>query len=158
MIRLVHKLQAAAGDDVVTTLTLPFDARNKSRQRVVLDNGDTAALLLPRGTVLQADDRLIDAEYRYRVRVRAAEEWLSVVVCADRQLLNRVCYHLGNRHVPLQVMADRVCYRHDHVLDDMVSGLGVAPCGERRAFQPEPGAYGHAHGHRSHDPHSHGHD
>jgi len=143
MIRLTHKLEGGEAGGDYATLTLPFDRRTKSRQRVALDNGEEAALLLQRGTVLQAGDRLADEVQGRTVRVRAAEEALSLVVCEDRLLLNRVCYHLGNRHVPLQIGPDRVSYCHDHVLDDMVRGLGGAPVAVCAPFQPEPGAYGY---------------
>lgn len=151
MIRLTRKLETGEGGGEYATLTLPFDQRNKSRQRVILDNGEEAALLLPRGAVLRTGDRLGGEVQGHAVRVCAADETLSLVVCPDRLLLNRVCYHLGNRHVPLQIGPDRVSYRHDHVLDDMVRGLGGTPVRLQAPFQPESGAYGHG-GHR----HAHG--
>ena len=62
-------------------------------------------------------------------------------------------YHLGNRHVPLQIAPGRLRYQHDHVLDDMVRGMGLEVTVEEAPFEPEPGAYGghhtsHGHGHR----------
>lgn len=155
MIRLEHK-QPAAAQPVDGTVTLDYDARQKSRQRLGLDDGREAALLLPPGTTLADGDLLRDAAGGVVVRVVAAAESLSVVRCADRRLLNRICYHLGNRHVALEIGADAVAYRHDHVLDAMVAGLGVAVVRSAAAFRPEPGAYdghpgraGHDHGHGS---------
>ena len=157
MLRLTRILDAAPDAPALTTLTLAFDARNKSRQRVVLDNGDAAALMLARGSVLHAGDWLANADGTYFVRVCAADETLSTVACADRTLLNRACYHLGNRHVPLQIFADRLYYRHDYVLDDMIVGLGLSVTVEQAPFQPEPGAYGQAdrHSHAHHHGHAH---
>ncbi len=164
MIRLNTRRAAADGETPTDTVTLDFDARQKSRQRLALASGTDAGLVLERGTTLRHGDMLTDAAGAHAVQVVAAEETLSVVECADRLLLNRVCYHLGNRHVPLQVAEGAVAYRHDHVLDDMVAGLGITPVARQAMFQPEPGAYegqgarhAHAHGHsHSHEPH-HGH-
>ncbi|MGB7756816.1 MAG: urease accessory protein UreE [Salinisphaera sp.] len=162
MIRLVHKYSGApvAAD---ATATLDFDARQKSRQRLALDNGDFAGVVLARGTTLSDGDLLTDAERRFLVRIAAAAEPLSYVHCVDRLLLNRICYHLGNRHVPLQLHADALAYRHDHVLDAMVAGLGARPQLCHCAFHPEPGAYdhnghGHGHGHEHEHEHEHEHD
>jgi urease accessory protein len=135
------------------TLTLTFDARQRSRQRVVLDDGGERALLLPRGTTLRDGDRLRDAEGTI-VRVCAAPETVSVAHTADRHRLVRAAYHLGNRHVPLQIDADSLRYRHDHVLDAMVAGLGLSVSCEQAPFEPEPGAYAHeGHGHAHHGGH-----
>ena len=92
--------------------------------------------------------------------VRAADEELSVAHAADPLLLTRVAYHLGNRHVALQIEPGRVSYLHDHVLDDMARRLGAAVSFRHAPFNPEAGAYGgHAGAHsHSHDDHSHSHD
>ena len=84
----------------------------------------------------------------------------------DAHLLTRVAYHLGNRHVPLEVGNGYVRYLHDHVLDDMVKGLGAEVISEKAPFEPEAGAYGGSHGHghslgHNHDhtePHHHEHE
>jgi urease accessory protein len=104
------------------------------------------------------------------VQVRAAAETLSGVQTDDPLLLARAAYHLGNRHVPLQIAATGLRYRHDHVLDDMVRALGLPVTTLRAPFQPDPGAYTHGHGHghgreheherghgheHEHDPHDH---
>jgi urease accessory protein len=145
------------------TLTLAFDERKKSRQLVRLDSGEEAALFLPRGTVLKDGDRL-RAEDGFMVTVIAAPETLSSVQTVDFMLLARAAYHLGNRHVPVEIAAGGVRYQHDHVLDGMVRALGMEVRTVQAPFQPEPGAYAHAgHGHH-HDPdddhghHHHHHD
>lgn len=149
--RLPHP-DAQDADPAEITLTLAFDARQRSRQRVVLDDGTERALLLPRGTTLRDGDRLRDAGGMI-VRVRAAPETVSVACTADRHLLVRAAYHLGNRHVPLQIDTDSLRYRHDHVLDAMVEGLGLTVRCEQAPFEPESGAYatgGHGHAHTHH--------
>ena len=150
------------GGDAATTLTLARDRRIRSRQRVVLDDGREAGVFLPRGEVLRDGDLLGTADGLV-VAVRAAAEPVSEVASDDPLLLARACYHLGNRHVELQIDSGRVRYRHDHVLDDMLRGLGLAPTFAQLPFEPEPGAYGgsahghaHAHGHAD-DGHDHGH-
>lgn len=138
---------------IVSTLTLTLDQRVKSRLKVTLDNGMEAGLFLHRGSVLQQGD-ILQAESGERVEVQAAIETVSSVYIDDPLKMARACYHLGNRHVPLQVSAGLIRYLHDHVLDDMVSGLGLKVTVERQAFEPEPGgAYG---GQASTYSHSHG--
>ncbi len=136
-------------------LTLPHERRIISRQRVTLDDGSEAGLFLPRGSSLQHGDVLQGASGEL-IRVQAASETVSTLRCADPWLLARACYHLGNRHVPLQILPGMIRYQHDHVLDDMLHGLGLQVVVEQAPFEPEAGAYGggHSHGHS----HSHSHD
>ncbi len=157
MIRLTAKSDRAQAVD--TTLTLPLHSRIKSRLRVTLDNGQDAGLFLERGTTLKDGDLLL-AEDGYSVLVRAADEALSCVASEDPHLIARACYHLGNRHVSVQIEPGRVSYLHDHVLDEMLRGLGLEVSRMRAPFEPEPGAYGgsaerghshsHDHGHAHH--------
>ncbi len=148
MIRIVAKNRThAATTDA--TLTLTFEDRQKSRLRTRLDGGEEVGLMLPRGTVLHEGDCL-ETEDGRTVRVQAAEEPVSLVRSSDALLIARACYHLGNRHVALQIGTGCLCYQPDHVLDEMVRGLGLEVSHERAPFQPEPGAYhgqGHQHEH-----------
>ncbi len=125
------------------TLTLPFELRQKSRLRAQLDDGTEVALLLPRGMVLRHGDRL-RAVNGLVIEVRAAAEAVSTAFTKDTTLLARACYHLGNRHVPLQIGDTWLRYVHDHVLDGMVAQLGLRVFPERAPFEPEAGAYAHA--------------
>ncbi|MDB4987395.1 MAG: urease accessory protein UreE [Myxococcaceae bacterium] len=144
-------------------LTLVFQDRQRSRLRAVLSDGQPAALLLPRGTVLRGGDRLALSDGRVAL-VEAAPEAVSTVRADPSQadhveLLARAAYHLGNRHVPLQVGAKFLRYLRDHVLDAMVRDLGLSVSAEEAPFEPESGAYGkHTHpaGHHHHA-HSHAH-
>ncbi|KPV39963.1 urease accessory protein UreE [Thiohalorhabdus denitrificans] len=132
-----------------TTLTLPCEVRQRSRARVRLDDGEEAGLFLPRGTFLRGGDRL-RAESGLVVEVVAAQEPVTTAYAPDEPALARACYHLGNRHVPLQVGEFWVRYGQDHVLDGMVAGLGLEPVAEFTVFEPEEGAFaGHNHGHHA---------
>ena len=122
------------------TLTLAFDSRRKCRQRTRLDSGEEVGLQLPRGTILRGGALLGGEEGRV-VAVVSAEESVSTVHTPSVQNLARVAYHLGNRHQPLQIGDGWVRYRRDHVIDEMVKGLGLEIVNECQPFEPEPGAY-----------------
>lgn len=151
-----------AGEAVTLTLTLPFDSRQRSRLRVVLSDGRAAGLALPRGSVLRGGDLLRTSEGRI-VRVVAAPEAVSTARSSAQRALMRAAYHLGNRHVPLEIGDGFVRYLHDHVLDAMVRDLGLSVEAEQAPFEPEGGAYARGHSHsfvqgHHHHPHSHDHD
>ena len=146
--------QIVTGNQVLyDSLTLSFDQRVKSRQKVTLDRGEPAGLFLPRGTILNQGDR-IKAGTGEVVEIRAASEAVSTVYLNDPVLLARACYHLGNRHVALQITSEFIRYQHDHVLDDMLRGLHLTVAFEQAPFEPEAGAYhstGNGHGHSHHE-------
>jgi urease accessory protein len=157
---MLHLIRRVHGShDASDTLTLAYQFRQKSRLRVTLDSGREAGILIPRGEGALRDGELLQAEDGTLVCVRAAPETLSIVHCSDARTLARAAYHLGNRHVPLQVGDRWLAYLHDHVLDDMVRALGLTVGVEERPFEPESGAYpgGHAHDHGDHG-HAHHHD
>lgn len=144
---IIAKSIAAGHDPGVASLTLSFEDRRKSRLRASLDDGREVAVLVDRGTILHEGDYLLDEEEKVLVVVKATTERLSVARTVDHYLLARAAYHLGNRHVPLQIGPDWLAYEHDHVLDDMVHLLGLTVVIEQRPFEPEAGGYGHGHGH-----------
>ena len=137
-------------------LTMSFHEREKCRQRTVLDSGEVVGLLLPRGTVLRPGDQLRASDGRI-VSIQAAEETVSELSSTDPHLLARACYHLGNRHVALQIEPTRLRYLHDHVLDDMLRGLGLSVTCRQAGFVPELGAYAQGHAHASSHEHGHSH-
>jgi urease accessory protein len=139
------------------TLSLPIHKRIKSRLRVELDNGEEAGLFIQRGITLRCGD-LLSTDDGFIVKVVSADESVSTVRTDDAHLLTRVAYHLGNRHVPLEVGSGYVRYLHDHVLDEMVEGLGAKVICEQAPFEPEAGAYGGSHGHGHSHGHSHSHE
>jgi len=148
MLRITKYLGRNEKMDTRASLTLPFALREKSRQRAELDSGEDVGLFLPRGTVLHDGDLLV-AENGLIIRVRAAHEVLSTAFARDWMLLAKACYHLGNRHVPVQIAEGRVSYLHDHVLDEMIRGLELDVTIETGPFEPESGAY-HSHGQHGH--------
>ena len=143
---------APSGGDLTGSVTLPFERRARSRQRVVLDDGREALIDLPRGTVLRDGSLLADARGQV-LAVCAAREGVSIARAADACVLLRGAYHLGNRHIAVQLGPGWVRYLHDHVLDDMLRGLGLEVNFAQLPFEPEAGAYGagavsgHAHAH-----------
>ncbi len=136
-----------------SAITLPLELRIKSRQKVTLDNGEEAGLFLPRGSVMKHGDRL-QAETGEVIDIVAASETVSSLYIDDPLLIARACYHLGNRHVPLQITAEFIRYQHDHVLDDMLHGMGLHVKVEQAPFEPESGAY---HSHTTSSTHQHAH-
>lgn len=146
----LHIVECLSADSPAqATLTLPFDLRQKSRLRTRLDSGEDVGLFLPRGTVLRHGDRLRATDGRV-IEVRAASETVSTARTDDSLLLARAAYHLGNRHVALQLGPGWLRYPHDHVLDGMARELGLEVVCEQAPFEPEAGAYGgghHQHGH-----------
>jgi urease accessory protein len=138
-------------------LVLTYELRQRSRQRVVLASGREAGLLLPPGTTLEDGDRIRSTDGA-SVVVRAAAEAVSTARAADPVLLARACYHLGNRHVAVQIGEGWLRYLPDHVLDDMVRGLGLEVEQECTPFAPERGAYhGQSPAHRHEHGHGHAH-
>ena len=119
-------------------LVLPFDLRQKSRLRARLDNGEEVALILPRGRVLRGGDRVTAADGRELEIVAAPEKLLHI----ESEALARVAYHLGNRHVPLEIGPGFVRIAEDHVLEEMVRRLGARVSHVEAPFEPEAGAYG----------------
>lgn len=160
MLQAIERISAsespyAASDDVDGVLTLTFAARQRSRLRGKLDDGTEVALWMPRGTVLRGGDRLLTACGR-SILVRAAAESVSIARSGDPQQIARACYHLGNRHVAVEILRDGVRYLHDHVLDTMLRGLGFDAEAEHAPFEPEDGAYRGGHGHAHGATHGHG--
>jgi urease accessory protein len=137
-----HEQYAKPGGE----LLLPFDLRQKSRQRARLVSGEEVAIELPRGQVLRGGDWVIASDGR-AIEVVAAVEKVLHVECDSPQALARAAYHLGNRHVPVQVGDGWLRIAADHVLARMLEGLGARLTPMDAAFEPEAGAYGAHHRH-----------
>jgi urease accessory protein len=135
------------------SLTLAFELRRRARLRATLDSGKEVGLMLERGLSLKHGDKLSTQSGDLVVEIRARREVLSTVSTTDAHLLTRAAYHLGNRHVPLQIGPHTLAYQHDHVLDDLMAELGLAVQVVEAPFEPEPGGYSGGHRHR----HGHGH-
>lgn len=148
MLNLIERIeQPSQIDDYVA---LPFDLRKKSRLRVTLQSGNEAALMLERGSILRGGDCL-RAESGEVVEVQAAHEPVMDVTANTPQQLTRAAYHLGNRHVPLQVGDGWLRLEQDHVLKEMLLGLNVSVNELEAPFEPEAGAYGGGHRHHHDD-------
>ncbi|KEI69486.1 urease accessory protein UreE [Endozoicomonas elysicola] len=156
MLKLIERLpnESKAFTD---ELLLPFDERKRGRLKAVTVNGQDAGIFIDRGEVMR-DGTLLQAETGEVIRITAANEAVTTARCGDPLTFARACYHLGNRHVPLQIDDNWLRYQIDHVLDEMVRLLGLELDHEQAPFEPENGAYakGHSH-HHSHD-HGHGHE
>ena len=120
---------------------LSFDQRQKSRLRAKLESGEEVALVLPRGRVLRGGDRVTTTDGRVVEIVGAPEKLLHI----EGSSLARIAYHLGNRHVAVQVGEGFLRIAEDHVLEDMLRGLGARVTHVEAPFEPEAGAYGHNH-------------
>jgi urease accessory protein len=129
-------------------LALGYEDRRRSRLRARLSNGEEVALMLPRGTVLVDGDLLVALDGRL-IRIEAQAESVLEVTHQDPSVLLRIAYHLGNRHVPVQLGINRLLLGVDPVLADMARQLGGEVAEIHCAFEPEAGAYGggHRHGH-----------
>src|SRR5690606_15300086 len=108
-----------SGGDAELEIVLNYQNRQRSRFRGATVCGKDIAWFIERGRVLAEGDVLV-AKSGERVKILAAAETVSIVQCDDKLLLTRAAYHLGNRHVPLQISAGELRYQHDHVLDDML--------------------------------------
>ena len=145
------------------TVELDWDVRQKSRFDATDSSGRHLGVFLPRGTLVRGGDVLI-AEDGSMVRVLAAPQPVLVVrPCSEHGTpfdLVRAAYHLGNRHVQLELQPDHLKFEPDHVLADMLRQMHLTVTEAQSAFEPEGGAYaagGHSHGHGGHDHHDHGH-
>jgi urease accessory protein len=148
------------------TVELDWDVRQKSRFEATDSQGRTLGVFLPRGTVVRGGDVLV-AEDGSMVRVIAAPQPVLVIThCSEHGSpfdLTRAAYHLGNRHVPIELQPDHLKIEPDHVLADMLRAMHLIVREENSGFEPEGGAYaqggnGHGHHEHKHDHGGHGHD
>jgi urease accessory protein len=127
-------------------VTLDYEARHRRRIRLECGMGEAVLLDLERATAMRDGDGL-KLETGGWVAVRAADEEL-VEIRADTALaLQKIAWHLGNRHCPTEIQTDRIYIRHDHVLEHMLEGLSARLTKTSRPFDPEGGAYAGQHGH-----------
>ena len=131
-------------------LSLPFELRQKSRLRTKLASGEEAGLFLEHGSILRGGDCLRANDGRV-VLVVAADEALMEAQCATPFELGRAAYHLGNRHVPVQIGEGWLRFQADDVLAQMLRGLKATVSKVTAPFEPEAGAYAGGHHHHSMD-------
>jgi urease accessory protein len=150
---VVHHRDDWPEDQMLDSVTLAYLDRHRRRIRLVADAGETFLLDLPRAHHL-ADGDGLELEGGGFIRVRAAAEPVLEIEAEDRATLLRIAWHLGNRHLPLQVTGDRLRIRADHVIAEMITGLGGHLTACDAPFDPEIGAYAGSQQHR----HDHDHD
>jgi urease accessory protein len=134
-------------------LKLPFELRQKSRLKTKLVSGEEVGLMLPRGEILRGGDLVTASDGRV-IEVLAEPEKVLHVECRTPADLAKAAYHLGNRHVPVQVGDGFLRLAADHVLAEMLQKLGAKVSEMDAPFEPEAGAY--AGGHHQHDEMGHG--
>lgn len=149
--------------DRAATLTLDWDLRQKSRFDAEDSQGRRVGVFLLRGTVVRGGDVLVTHDGSLLKVQAAPQAVLRITHCSEHGTpfdLIRAAYHLGNRHVPIELQPDHLKIEPDHVLADMLRQMHLIVTEAREPFEPESGAYasgGHHHGHGGHD-HAHGHD
>lgn len=143
------------------TVVLDFDGRHRRRMAMTGTQGFEFLLDLPEAVALRGGDALVLEDGRM-IEVVAAAEPLVEIRSPDPGHLVRVAWHLGNRHLPTQIMGKSLRIRRDHVIEEMVKGLGAKVVEIEAPFDPEGGAYAaaaeHAHGDHGHHHDHHGHD
>lgn len=141
--------EGAPADSVV------LDREDRHRRRAVLDcaGGTTALLDMPKAVHLHHGDALMLEDGRLVAILAAAEELVEIEAATADELL-RIAWHLGNRHLPTQLVPGALRIRRDHVIEDMVARLGGRMTPLVAPFDPEGGAYGHG----TVEGHDHGHD
>jgi urease accessory protein len=157
MMELKSRIKARRGAyriETAGTLRLPFDLRQRPRLRARLVSGEEVAVLLPPGEVLRGGDLVVASDGRV-IEVQAETERVVHVECATPTDLARCAYHLGNRHVPVEVGDGYLRLSADHVLEEMLKRLGARLTPMDAPFEPEAGAYGGGH-HHQHDEMGHG--
>lgn len=130
-------------------IVLTHEQRSRGRLRTQNERGEEVRIFLERGEPLQLGE-VLRTECGRQIRVEGAIEDVMTATCEDWQLFSRACYHLGNRHVKIQVGERWLRIVPDHVLEDMLLQLGLTVQREQQVFDPESGAYAQGHGHHHH--------
>ena len=142
-----------------STVELDWDVRQKSRFDTTDSAGRHLGVFLPRGTVVRGGDVLVAEDGSLTKVIAAPQSVLKITHCSDHGTpydLIRAAYHLGNRHVPIELKPDHLKIEPDHVLADMLRAMHLVVNAVEEPFEPESGAY--ASGGHAHAGHSHGHD
>jgi urease accessory protein len=150
------------------TVELDWDVRQKSRFDATDSQGRSLGIFLPRGTVVRGGDVLVADDGSFIRAIAAPQAVLKITHCTQHGTpydLIRAAYHLGNRHVPIELKPDHLKIEPDHVLADMLRAMHLIVHAVDESFEPENGAYatgghdhGHSHGHAHDHDHEHGHE
>jgi urease accessory protein len=159
MFRVISRSDHHHGE-VLDTIVLAFEMRQRGRFRIDSKLGYDVGIFLPRGEVLRHGDCLF-TECGKVFQVVAKEEKVVTAMAKDWLSFAKACYHMGNRHVPMEIGEQWLRFQPDHVLEEMVELFGLECRHHDGMFNPENGAYhgggGHSHGSHSHDGDSHDH-
>lgn len=148
---------AVKADKVIDQVSLDHEGRHRRRITLTGQKG-TAFLLDLEKTATLNDGDAVKLEDGSLILVKAAPQTLIEIKADNPMRLLKTAWHIGNRHTPAEITADAIYIEEDHVLAEMIRGLGCAMATVSRPFQPERGAYhDHAHGDHGHDHHSHDH-
>ncbi|MEM9733648.1 MAG: urease accessory protein UreE [Pseudomonadota bacterium] len=139
----------------IDIIVLAHDERHLRRRRLTMQHGDAFLVDLPRTIALHHGDRFV-LDDGNTVEVIAAEESLTEITACNAEHHAELCWHLGNRHLPAQVEADRVLIVPDHIIEDMLKGLGATLRPVTEIFTPMLGAYDASHSHDHNHDHAHG--
>ena len=145
------------------TVTLDWDVRQKSRFETTDSKGRSVGVFLQRGQVVRGGDVLVGEDGSLLKVLAAPQPVLRITYCTQHGSvfdLTRAAYHLGNRHVPIELQADHLKIEPDHVLADMLRDMHMTVVAVNEFFEPENGAYGEhsSHAGHAHHGHSHAHD
>lgn len=129
------------------SIVLDHDQRAKGRLKVISEEGREVRVFLDRGNSL-AIGSVLHSRCNLFIEVKGAEEEVTLARASDWLSFSKACYHLGNRHVRLQLGDQWLCFKPDHVLEDMLKRMGLSVEHTQLVFDPEHGAY--AHGNHAH--------
>lgn len=163
MLEIYERLGTHCHEEVYTHVALTHEQRDRGRLKLEGENGEEIRVFLERGKPLIIGEYLKSSDGKY-VQVKGVVEPVAQATCDDWETFAKACYHLGNRHVKIQIGDRWLRITPDHVLEEMLKLLGLKVSKAEEVFVPESGAYNvgghnHSHGHgHSHDDHSHSHD
>ncbi len=142
----IYDRLGSATCDADETIVLTHEQRERGRIRTYAKSGSEVRIFLERGQPLAVNE-ILSSQCGKKIRVQGAVEPVVRASCDDWRTFSRACYHLGNRHVKLQVGDRWLRIQPDHVLEDMLRLLGLDLNHEDAVFEPESGAYKHANHH-----------
>lgn len=149
MFEVHERLGTHCHEPVVAKVTLTHDQRDRGRLKLTSDTGEEVRVFLERGKPLLVGEYLKSVCGRH-LQVEGAKEEVLEAGCDDWRIFARACYHLGNRHVRIEVGDRWLRIKPDHVLEEMLQLLGLETRQCEAVFMPESGAYAHGH-HHHHD-------
>jgi len=146
MFEVHQRIGTHCHDRVDAYIELNHEQRERGRLLLTSACGEEVRLFLKRGHPLIVGEYL-QAQCGRIIQIKGASELVSIAKCEDWPTFSRACYHLGNRHVKLQIGERQLMIKPDHVLEDMLRLLGLSIDQQQQIFTPESGAYQHGHAH-----------